>query len=82
MKHDFVPALLHAENLTVVLTDVATAKELLKQARIYPERRDVLEGYLERAEPRCADRLHRIATTGQRLLQRLKPEEIEEEKAA
>jgi hypothetical protein len=82
MKHDFAPALLHAENLTVVLTDVATAKELLKQARIYPERRDVLEGYLERAEPRCADRLHRIATTGQRLLQRLKPEEIEEEKAA
>jgi hypothetical protein len=67
-KRDFAPALLHAENLTVLSADVATAKELLRQARAYPERRDILEGFLERAEPRCADKLLRIETTGDRLL--------------
>ena len=67
----------------MLLADVATAKELLKQARRHPERADLLEGYLERAEPRCADRLNRISTTGDRLLRKLRPElQKEEEKAA
>jgi hypothetical protein len=81
-KKDFAPALLHAENLTVLAADVATAKELLKQARKFPERKDVLEGFLERAEPRCADKLLRIETTGQRLLRKLRPAEDEEEEKA
>jgi hypothetical protein len=74
-KRDFGPALLHAENLAVLLADVATAKELWRQAKAYPERRELLEGFLERAEPRCADRSYRISSTGDRLLAKLQANE-------
>jgi hypothetical protein len=70
-KVDFAPALLHAERLTTMLTDVAIAEILMKQARKYPERRELLERFVERALPRaqyCADI---IATTGDRILDKL-----------
>jgi alkylation response protein AidB-like acyl-CoA dehydrogenase len=73
-KTDFGPALLHAERLTQMLADAAVCEALLAQVERFPERRDVLERYLERAEPRCADLTHRIRTTGDRLLRELNEE--------
>lgn len=70
-KTDFAPALLHAENLAWLLADAATAEELWRQAEAHPDRRPVLERFLERAEVRANDRCHRIQTIGDRLLRSL-----------
>lgn len=70
-RHDFAPALLHAERLTRLLADAAVASTLQAQAARHPERRDVLARYLDRAEPR-ARHLHDVITTsGERLLREL-----------
>jgi alkylation response protein AidB-like acyl-CoA dehydrogenase len=52
-KRDFAPALLHAERLTQLLADVAIVEILFDQSKRDPARQDVLERYLERAEPRA-----------------------------
>jgi len=70
-KRDFSLAMLHAERLCVILSDVAVAEELLAQATAHTERAEVLERWLERAEPRCRAQLDRIQTTGARLLHSL-----------
>jgi alkylation response protein AidB-like acyl-CoA dehydrogenase len=70
-KRDFAYAMLHAERLTQLLADEAVAELLLGQARRDPERRVILERYLERAEPRARHLYERITTTGQRLLESL-----------
>ncbi|MEO0604027.1 MAG: acyl-CoA dehydrogenase family protein [Myxococcota bacterium] len=70
-KRDFALAMLHAERLTRILTDVAIAEELLEQVQAHPDRADVLERFLERAEPRCRYWLDEIQTTGLRLLTEL-----------
>ncbi len=70
-KRDFAFAMLHAERLTRLLADEAVCKLLLDQARVHPERREVLEAYLDRAEPRCRHLHDEITTTGQRLLAKL-----------
>ena len=70
-KRDFAYAMLHAERLIRILTDVCIAEQLLDQARKYPERAEVLERFLERAEPRCKYNYKEIRTTGQRLLSKL-----------
>ena len=75
VKRDFSPALLHAERLTRLLADAAVCDALWEQAQRWPERREVLSRYLERAEPRCVDLLHRIRTTGERLLASLDAEQ-------
>ncbi len=67
-KRDFGFAMLHAERLTKILTDEAVVEVLWEQAQKHPERREVLERYLERAEPRCRFLLDEIQTTGDRLL--------------
>jgi hypothetical protein len=67
-KRDFAFALLHAERLTRILADEAIGEVLWEQARKHPERREVLERYLERAEPRVRFLLDEITTTGDRLL--------------
>lgn len=67
-KRDFAFALLHAERLTRILFDEAAAELLWEQARRHPERRDVLERWLERAEPRARHMLDEIQSTGSRLL--------------
>jgi hypothetical protein len=67
-KTDFAFAMLHAERLTKLLADEAICEVLLAQAKAHPERRDVLERYLERAEPRCRYWADEITTTGARLL--------------
>jgi 3-(methylthio)propanoyl-CoA dehydrogenase len=70
-KTDFAPALLHAEKLTVLLADAAICEELLAQARRHPERSAACARYVERAEPRSRDMLHRIKATGDRILAEL-----------
>ncbi|MCB9564792.1 MAG: acyl-CoA dehydrogenase family protein [Kofleriaceae bacterium] len=67
-KRDFAFAMLHAERLIRILADEAVAELLLAQARKHPERREVLERWLERAEPRSRFLADEIATTGDRLL--------------
>ena len=74
-KQDFALAMLHAERLTLMLTDVAVCEVLLAQTRDHPERGEVLDRYLERAEPRCRFLTDEITTTGLRLLASLEPEE-------
>ncbi len=70
-KRDFSCAMLHAERLTRLLADEVICEILLDQAVKHPERADVLERYLERAEPRCAHLQNVITTTGNRLLAKL-----------
>ncbi|MBF0225700.1 MAG: acyl-CoA dehydrogenase family protein [Desulfobacterales bacterium] len=70
-KKDFALAMLHAERLTRVLCDVAVCELLLEQVQKNPERSDVLDRYLERAECRCSYLYSEITKTGQRLLKNL-----------
>ncbi|MCX4246944.1 acyl-CoA dehydrogenase family protein [Paraliomyxa miuraensis] len=70
-KRDFSYAMLHAEHLTQLLADVAICEVLLEQAHAHPERIEVLERYLERAEPRARHQYDLIVNTGQGLLERL-----------
>jgi len=67
-KRDFAYAMLHAERLTRILADECVAELLLKQARKDPARRDVLERWLDRAEPRSRFLADEITSTGDRLL--------------
>ncbi len=76
-KRDFALAMLHAERLCVLLTDVAVAEELLEQARAHDERAPILEAWLDRAEPRGRYLLDQIQTTGLRVLQQLHGEPLE-----
>jgi hypothetical protein len=67
-KRDFAFAMLHAERLTRILFDEAAAELLWEQAKEHEERREILERWLERAEPRSRHLLDEIQTTGDRLL--------------
>ena len=81
-KRDFAYAMLHAERLTRLLADVAICEVVLDQARAHPERRDLLERYLDRAEPRCTFLHDEITTRGDRLLAQLREQQGEESVAA
>jgi hypothetical protein len=70
-KRDFALAMLHAERLTRLLADELICEVLLDQAKKHPERRGVLERYLDRCEPRCRYLHDEITTTGTRLLNEL-----------
>lgn len=70
-KKDFALALLHAERLTRILADVAVCEALLRQAERFPERGEVLDRYLERAEPRCRFLRDEITRTGKGVLEML-----------
>jgi len=70
-KHDFAYAMLHAEHLTRLLVDEAIAEILLAQAHKHPDRRPILERWLERAEPRARHLNDLILNTGQRILDNL-----------
>jgi hypothetical protein len=67
-KRDFSLAMLHAERLTRILADEHICELLLTQAKQFPERRELLERYLDRAEPRARALHDEITTTGERLL--------------
>ena len=81
-KRDFALAMLHAERLTQMLTDVAVCKVLLEQAERFDERAPVLERHLERAEPRSRFLYNQITKTGQGLLDRLGGQAIKETQEA
>jgi alkylation response protein AidB-like acyl-CoA dehydrogenase len=70
-KRDFALAMLHAERLTRLLADEHIAELLLAQAQSHPDRRELLERWLERAEPRCRLLHQEITCTGDRLLRTL-----------
>ena len=70
-KRDFAYAMLHAERLARLLTDEVIAESLLEQAQAHPERRELLERWLDRCEPRCRFLHDEITTTGERLLRTL-----------
>ena len=76
-KRDFACAMLHAERLTRLLADEVICETLLDQARRHPERRIILERYLERSEPRCRMLHDEITTTGARLLDELERQDEE-----
>ncbi len=73
-KRDFAFAMLHAESLTRILADEVICEILLEQAQAHPERMDVFERYIERAEPRTRYLLDVILTTGDRMIEKLHPE--------
>jgi hypothetical protein len=83
-KKDFAYALLHAERLAKLLTDELIAEVLFAQAEAHPDRRELLERFLERAEPRARYLHDEITSTGGRLLDRLRgvPREAAPEPAA
>ena len=72
-KRDFAVAMLHAERLTKLLVDATVAELFWEQAQRCPERREVLERWLERAEPRSRAVLDEITSFGDRLLADLNP---------
>lgn len=72
-KRDFALAMLHAERLTRLLADEAVAEILLEQAKKHPERRAVLERWLDRIEIRDKALHEQITTTGDKLLASLAP---------
>ena len=79
-KRDFAYAMLHAERLTRLLCDEHIAELLLAQAQKFPERRELAERWVERAEPRARFLVEEITSTGGRLLKSLQ-EEPESKKA-
>ncbi len=79
---DFAHALLHAERLTRLLADEAICDLLYEQSQTHPERREVLERYLERARPRCRHLEDVIASRGERLLDELDERRSERPEAA
>jgi hypothetical protein len=74
-KRDFAYAMLHAERLTKLLFDEVASELFLEQAKEHPERRELLERWLDRAEPRARHMLDEIQTTGDRLLATLSGDE-------
>lgn len=74
-KEDFAFALLHAERLTRMLADTLVCEILLKQSNKDKSRAEVLERYLERAEPRSRALLDEISTTGERMLKLLQDQQ-------
>jgi 3-(methylthio)propanoyl-CoA dehydrogenase len=71
-KSDFAWAMLHAERLIRMLADNAIADVLLEQAKAHPDRRWLLEAWLDRAEPRCHYELDVITTKGARIIDMLR----------
>jgi alkylation response protein AidB-like acyl-CoA dehydrogenase len=70
-KKDFALAMLHAERLAKLLADELICETLLLQAKQHEDRREVLERYLDRCEPRVRFLHDEITTTGTRLLKQL-----------
>jgi len=70
-KRDFAHAMLHAERLIKLLVDQQITEILWTQASRFPERRELLEKYVDRAEPRARFLYEEITTTGDRLIGQL-----------
>ena len=72
-KKDLSLALLHAKRLTNLLADAAIGEELLLQSRQFPDRGDLVDRFLERAESRSKFNLMEIKETGSLLITSLNP---------
>jgi hypothetical protein len=70
-KRDFGFGLLHAKRLTRILSEVAIAKVLVKQAEEFPERRELAEQFLNRAAPVVNWMHDEIYHTGDSVLEKL-----------
>lgn len=70
-KRDFSFAMLHAERLIRILIDATVAELFFDQYTKHSERQDLLERWLEKAEPRTKMLVEEIATTGERILRKL-----------
>ncbi|MBM64658.1 MAG: hypothetical protein CMH55_00305 [Myxococcales bacterium] len=70
-KTDFAPALLQAENLSGLLVDRVILDILEAQAQQFPERQELLDRYLERAEPRSRHLHEKVCRGSRRLLDSL-----------
>lgn len=70
-KKDLSLAMLHAKRLANLLGDAAIGEELLAQSKGFPERGELLDRFLERAEYRSRYYLMEIKETGTRLIQSL-----------
>jgi hypothetical protein len=81
-KRDFSLAMLHAERLTRILIDEAVSELLLEQAKAHPERREVLERWLARAELRSKALYEEITTTGDRILALLASDGVDGQRVA
>ena len=77
-RKDFAFAMLHAERLTHLLALELTCEVLLEQAKKFDERVELLERYLDRAEPRARALHDEITTTGARILELLHVDAFEE----
>lgn len=77
-KRDFALAMLHADRLSSMLLDATVAELFWEQSRKDPDRRDLLERWLELAEPRSRYNAERITKTGSRLLKKLAQNEAPE----
>ena len=80
-KRDFSLAMLHAERLTKLLVDASVCELLWEQASRYPERRELLERWLVRAEPRSRYVFDELTSTGGSLLAWLAETEVEADAA-
>lgn len=81
-RRDFSFGLLHAERLTRLLAEVAISHTLVKQARRFPERRELAERYLERAAPLVSFLHEEIVQSGDRVLRGLAEKESPPEATA
>jgi alkylation response protein AidB-like acyl-CoA dehydrogenase len=81
-KRDFALAMLHAERLTKLMADEQIVEILLEQSKANPERRAILERYLDRAEIRDKALYEEITTTGDRILASLAPQRSPEQLSA
>jgi alkylation response protein AidB-like acyl-CoA dehydrogenase len=73
-KRDFAFGLLHAENLCRILAEVQIAGILMRQAEQFPERRELAERWIDRAQPRVRYHWELIMSSGEHILEKLREE--------
>ena len=81
-KRDFALAMLHADRLASLMTDASVAELFLAQSQQDAGRGEVLERWLERAEPRAKTTYEQITTRGARLLSKLADREAADAREA
>lgn len=70
-KRDFSFAMLHAERLMKILLDATIAELFWEQSVAHPERRELVERWLEKTEARVKSTVEEINTVGARTLRKL-----------
>lgn len=81
VKADFSHGLLHAERLAKILTDVAIAKILVKQAERFPERKPLAERFVKKALLRVEAVAREIEASDDAVFESIAAEQQREETA-